>query len=453
MSKQVLLVDDDHYTVNLFKNLFRNRRETLQVAQDVASARRFFKEYDYNLILMDQRLPDGMGLDLIRELRQERPNQIAVIITGYADIRDAVSAVREGLFDYLQKPFDDLEALENSIDKALELDRAYREIDSLRRTLDEQGDNKHRMIGHSQVIEQLILQIKQVAALDTTVLLEGESGTGKELAARMLHTYSPRANKPFLEVNCGALSEQLLESTLFGYEKGAFTGAAKTTPGYLEQVDGGTLFLDEIIDMSPKLQCSLLRVLQERSFQRLGGSSLRTSDFRLVCACNRTLSEEVSEKHFREDLYYRINVVSLRIPPLREHRKDILELSLYFLDLFNQKFKKEVGPFTSEAIDFLEKYSWPGNVRQLRHAIERIVALQSAGPITTFHLEHLTPVKENNDRTESDAVLSYSEERASFEHSYLQRLLNVAKGNISEAARISGIARQNLYERMKRWKS
>ena len=333
----------------------------LDVAVDAAGARQRSRTSDYHLILMDQRLPDGSGLDLVEEMRRERPHQVAILITGYADVRDAVRAVRAGLFDYLTKPFEDLESLEATIAKALELDRAYREIDSLRHILDGRAEGQV-LIGRSPAIERLLQQIRQVAPLDTSVLLEGESG--KEVVARILHAGSLRAAGPFFEVNCGALSEQLLESTLFGYEKGAFTGAAKTTPGYLEQANGGSLFLDEVADMSPKLQTSLLRVLQERSFQRLGGTTLRHSDFRLICACNRRLVDAVRDHSFREDLFYRINVVALRIAPLRERQEDILALTLHFLELFKARFHRDVGPFTPNAIRLLEAFPWPGNVRQ-----------------------------------------------------------------------------------------
>ena len=333
----------------------------LDVAVDAAGARQRSRTSDYHLILMDQRLPDGSGLDLVEEMRRERPHQVAILITGYADVRDAVRAVRAGLFDYLTKPFEDLESLEATIAKALELDRAYREIDSLRHILDGRAEGQV-LIGRSPAIERLLQQIRQVAPLDTSVLLEGESG--KEMVARILHAGSLRAAGPFFEVNCGALSEQLLESTLFGYEKGAFTGAAKTTPGYLEQANGGSLFLDEVADMSPKLQTSLLRVLQERSFQRLGGTTLRHSDFRLICACNRRLVDAVRDHSFREDLFYRINVVALRIAPLRERQEDILALTLHFLELFKARFHRDVGPFTPNAIRLLEAFPWPGNVRQ-----------------------------------------------------------------------------------------
>jgi signal transduction histidine kinase/ActR/RegA family two-component response regulator len=229
VTAKILLVDDDRYTANLFQGLFRRRPERLDVAPDVAAGRRLFRANDYNLILMDQRLPDGSGLDLVQEMLRERSHQIAIMITGHADVRDAVRAVREGLFDYLTKPFSDLDVLEATIDKALEVDRAYRQIDTLNRTL-EGRDASHTLIGRSPAIETMLQQIRQIAALDTSVLLQGESGTGKELVARMIHAGSGRARRPFLEVNCGAFSEPLLESTLFGYEKGAFTGAVRATP-------------------------------------------------------------------------------------------------------------------------------------------------------------------------------------------------------------------------------
>jgi two-component system, NtrC family, response regulator AtoC len=449
VTEKILLVDDDRYTANLFQGLFRRRPERLDVAPDVASGRRLFRANDYNLVLMDQRLPDGSGLDLVQEMLRERSHQIAIMITGHADVRDAVRAVREGLFDYLTKPFGDLDVLEATIDKALEVDRAYRQIDTLNRTL-EGRDASHTLIGRSPAIETMLQQIRQIAALDTSVLLQGESGTGKELVARMIHAGSGRARRPFLEVNCGAFSEPLLESTLFGYEKGAFTGAIRTTPGYLEQADGGSLFLDEVADMSPKLQSSLLRVIQERTFQRLGGTGLRSSDFRLICACNRPLADEVRAKNFREDLFYRINVVAIRIPPLRERREDILVLALHFLDLFNARFGKDVGPFAPDAIRLMEQFPWPGNVRQLRHAVERLVALHPGGLVSASQLEHLSPADSAAAQGEG-GVLPYEEERGAFERRYMERLLDAAGGNVSEAARISGIARQNLYARLKRW--
>ena len=452
MLPKILVVDDDRYTRTLIAQLMRKTAE-VHLAEDGAAARRLFADMDFNLVLMDQRLPHDKGLDLLREFRSRKPGLVAILITGYADVHEAVAAVREGLFDYLSKPFEDLEALEAAVGKALELDRAYREIDSLRSRLAQESGAPH-VVGQSPAMERLLGQIREVAGLDTTVLLEGESGTGKDVIAKLTHALSQRSHKPYLEVNCGGLPESLLESLLFGYEKGAFTGASQTTPGYFEKVNGGNLFLDEIADMSPKLQSSLLRVLQDHSFCRIGSTQARTTDFRLICATNRALAGEVKAGRFREDLYYRINVVAVRLPPLRERSGDVLRLAVHFLEHYNARFAKQCGPFTADAVRALEACSWPGNVRELQHCIERVVALHRGGVIDRVHLnpggdpQPAVPVEAP---PEPDTPLAYQQARAEFERDYLHRLLQAAHGNMSEVARLSGIPRQNLYVRMKRW--
>ena len=452
MLPKILVVDDDRHTRLLLERLLASMAQ-VSLAVDGAQARQLFAEDDFNLVLMDQRLPDANGLLLLREFRAIRPRLVSILMTGYAEVRDAVAAVREGLFDYQTKPFDDLEALEAVIGKALELDRAYREINDLRARLASESDVT-AVVGQSPAMEQVLSQIRQVAGLDTTVLLEGESGTGKDLAAKLIHALSPRAAKPFLEVNCGGLPESLLESLLFGHEKGAFTGAMQASAGYFEKVHGGNLFLDEIPDMSPKLQSSLLRVLQDQSYMRIGSTQPRKADFRLICATNRSLRAEVKAGRFREDLYYRIAVVAIRLPPLRDRTGDVIALAMHFLDRYNVKFGKQCGPLTPSAVELLERCRWDGNVRQLQHCMERAVALHPGGFIDAAHLDPLCGnAEELPDATESgaDATLSYQEVRAAFERDYMQRLLDVSRGNMSEAARLSGIPRQNLYVRMKRW--
>jgi DNA-binding NtrC family response regulator len=451
---KLLVVDDDRYTRKLLERLLGATMH-VQLAENGAQARRLFAADDFNLVLMDQRLPDDNGLDLVREFRLQRPKLVAILMTGYADVRDAVAAVREGLFDYLTKPFEDLEALEAVIGKALELDGAYREIDGLRARL-ASGTAAPGVIGQSPAMERVLGQLRQVAGLDTTVLLEGESGTGKDLAARLTHGWSDRADKPCLAVNCGGLAESLLESLLFGYERGAFTGATQASPGYFEKAHGGTLFLDEIADMSPKLQSSLLHVLQDHTFTRIGSTQPRSTDFRLICATNRSLAAEVKAGRFREDLYFRINVVLVRLPPLRERAGDVMRLAVHFLDHFNAKFGKQCGPFSPSAVQAMETCRWQGNVRQLQHCIERVVALHPGGPIDFVHL--CPSCEHRGDRCASDCAapgkatpLGYQDARAGFERDYLRGLLDAAGGNVSEAARLSGIPRQNLYVRMKRW--
>ncbi len=446
MNTRILLVDDDPYTRRLFEGLIRGPK--LAAVATAAEAREAFHATDFNLVILDQRLPDGNGLDLFAELRAIRSQQIAILITGFAEVKDALRAVREGLFDYLTKPFQNLEELDAVIGKALEMDRAYREINDLRLSLRARS-GEFPIIARSAVMERLFAQVRQVAPIDTKVLIEGESGTGKEIVAKQIHALSGRAKKSLLEVNCGALSESLLEAALFGSEKGAFTGAVKDTPGFFEEADGGTLLLDEVADMSPKLQASLLRVLQERTFSRLGSTVQRRSDFRLICATNKPLDAEVKAGKFRADLFYRINVVAIRIPPLRERREDILPLAMLFLEEFNAKFGKAAGPFTPEAVALLESARWPGNVREVRHAVERAVAINTGRAIAPADLgieaEHLAGIP---------AVVaqpgSYREAREQFEREYFERVLQCAGGNVSEAARLSGIARQNLYKYLER---
>lgn len=447
MKAKILLVDDEPFSRKLFEDLLRNKEVELVTAANAAEARHAFHSGDFNLVILDQRLPDGNGLNLFAEMRSERPKQMALLVTGYADVRDAMRAVREGLFDYLTKPFESLEELETVISKALEMDAAYREIANLRETLTSRtGDPV--IIGHSAVMEKLLQQVRQVAPLDVTVLIEGESGTGKELIAKQIHMMSGRANKPLLEINCGALSESLLEATLFGYEKGSFTGAAKTTPGFFEDANGGTLLLDEITDMSSKLQVSLLRVLQEHTFARIGSTVQRPSDFRLICATNKSLEAEVKAGHFRSDLYYRINVVVLHVPPLRQRPQDILPLALFFLDHFNRKFGKNDGSFSTETIAAMESAYWSGNVRELKHAVERAVVSNAGGPIVPADLGIISATFQ--DAAPAAQLLPFRDARDRFERAYFTNLLQVASGNVSEAARLSGIARQNFHTHIKR---
>jgi DNA-binding NtrC family response regulator len=443
MKTEILLVDDDPYTRRLFEGLLKSSDIALHMAVNVAQARKAFHEADFNLVVLDQRLPDGNGLDLFAEMRAERPQQMAILITGFADVRDAMRAVRDGLFDYLTKPFKNLDELRAVIDRALEMDRAYREIVALRETLGSHPRGQV-LVSRSAVMERVLEQVRQAAPLDTKVLIEGESGAGKEVIAKQLHALSSCAKGPLMEINCGALSESLLEASLFGYEKGAFTGAGKATPGYFEEADGGTLLLDEITDMSPKLQASLLRVLQEQTFTRLGSTVQRSSNFRLICATNKSLEAEVKAGNFRSDLYYRINVVVIRVPPLRERHEDILPLALFFHAHFGGKFgKSAVGPFTPEAVEAMESAPWNGNVRELRNAVERAVVINSGQPITPADLGlHGAPAREASAHAQ---LLSYREAREKFEREYFAAILQSAGGNISEAARLSGLARQNFY--------
>jgi two-component system, NtrC family, response regulator AtoC len=447
VKSKILLVDDDPYTQQLFEGLLRREEIELRVAGNIAEARNEFHSGDFNLVLLDQRLPDGNGLDFFKEIRALRPQQVAILITGHADLRDAIGAVRGGLFDYLTKPFKNLDELTAIISRALEMDRAYREISNLQAML-EARPGRPVIVGRSAAMQRLFQQIQRVAPLDTTVLIEGESGTGKELVARQIHDLSRRVQKPFVGLNCGGLSESLLEATLFGYEKPAFTTGATATPGYFEEATGGTLVLDELGELSPKLQSSLLRVLQERTYSRLGSVTQRTSDFRLICTSSASLEDRVKAGDFRSDLYYRINVNLLHVPPLRERREDIASLALLFLDQFNSKFGKTAGPFAPEALAALEAAPWAGNVRELQHVIERAVVVNVRGPIVVADLGLGSQDRLAGDRSGAPTA-SFEEARERFERTYFIDLLHSVGGNVSEAARQSHISRQALHRYLK----
>ncbi|HEY1475422.1 MAG TPA: sigma-54 dependent transcriptional regulator [Pseudolabrys sp.] len=447
MKSKILLVDDDPFTQQLFDGLLQRDGIELHKAGNLAEARQEFNAADFNLVILDQRLPDGNGFEFFKEIRAQRPQQVAILVTGYADVRDAVRAVREGLFDYLTKPFPSLDELVAVIERGLEMDRAYRAINDLQATL-QTGPGRPTIIGRSEAMRKLLEQVQKIARLDTTVLIEGENGTGKELIARQIHLLSPRAKGPFLGLNCGALSESLLEATLFGYEKPAATGTAETISGYLEEATGGTLFLDEICELSPKLQSSLLRVLQDSTSTRLGSMTQRTSNFRLLCMTSTPLEDAIKAGKFRSDLGYRININVLRVPPLRQRREDILPLALLFLDQFNSKFGKVAGPFVPEAVAAMEAADWPGNVNEMQRVIERAVVINATGPILAADLEMT-----NRSRAISNGPLgqpiALEQARELFEREYFINLLHAVGGNVSNAAKLSGISRNSFYRYLK----
>jgi DNA-binding NtrC family response regulator len=446
---KILLVDDDPSMQQLFDGLLPRDKIDLHTAANLAEAQQEYSAADFNLVILDQRLPDGNGLDFFKEIRAQRPQQVAILVTGHADVRDAVHAMREGLFDYLTKPFKSLDELNAVIDRGLEMDRAYRQINDLQSLL-QARPGYPVIIGRSAAIHQLLQQAQRVSRLETTVLIEGESGTGKELIARQIHMWSSRAKGPFVGLNCSGLSESLLEATLFGYEKPAFTSAAEVTPGNFEEANGGTLVLDEICELSPKLQSSLLRVLQDRISARLGSVTQRTSDFRLLCTSSTSVEDEVKAGRFRSDLGYRINVNRLRVPPLRKRREDIVPLALFFLETFNSKFNKAAGPFTPETLAAMEEAQWPGNVRELQHAVERAVVTNARGPIVVADLGLAKVGRARQIAVDALAQpLPLQEAKELFEREYFINLLHAAGGNVSNAAKLSGISRNSLYRYLK----
>ena len=447
---RILVVDDEEYTCTVMKRLLSKKGYDVLIARNGYEAVSVCKREDVDLALLDQRMPGISGIETLKEIKSINPAISVVMMTGYATVKEAVKAMKLGAYTYLTKPFDNIEEVEVIIDNALREKSLKDENRYLKSQLHDSFSFKG-IIGKSKGVSKVIELVKKVAPLDSTILLYGETGTGKELIARTIHQNSSRAGKKFIALNCGAIPESLLESSLFGYEKGAFTGAVRTTPGYFEEANGGTLFLDEITDTSPKLQSSLLRVLQEREFFRIGGTERIKTDFRLIAATNCDIEGMVKKGTFREDLYYRINVIPINIPPLRERKEDIRFLANHFLEKFNNKMGKRAGPFSFEAINILEEAEWKGNVRELENTVERVVALKGEGAVESWDLPSNVTSSKPQASHPSYSELPYQNAKENFEKRYLEELLIKTGHNISKIAQDSGIPRQNLYLKLKKY--
>src|SRR6187401_1792153 len=380
-----ILIADDHDSLRrgLAQALSEGRHDVEEAPNGNAAIERLH-ESAFDVIVSDLRMGGSTGLEVLKTAKSLQPNCAVILMTAFGSISTAVEAMRAGAFDYVQKPFE-IEEMEVKIAKALEMRQMQHQIDYLRHA---QGDiyEFDRIIGSSGALEKVLEVVRKVAKSNTTVLVRGETGTGKELIAGAIHHNSHRAARNFIKVNCAALQENLLESELFGHEKGAFTGADKQRIGRFEQADGGTLFLDEIGDMSPNTQAKILRVLQENEFERLGGTRTIKVDVRLIAATNRDLSAMVETGGFREDLYYRLNVVQIEMPPLRERKDDIHELANFFIRRFSGELKKKIQGVEGDALKLLMRYHWPGNIRELENAIERAMLLAEGSHIAVDDL-------------------------------------------------------------------
>jgi len=412
-------------------------KEGLQTADEVSP----------DLVLLDLRLPDMDGLEVLRSLKGRHPETAVIIITGFGQIQSAVEAMKAGATDYLEKPFEHLDKLKLAVARALEEVRARREIQRLHR-LQEKEYRVDQLIGDSEGTRRLRDLIAKLARSEAaTILIHGESGTGKELVARGLHYESSRRDSPFMEVNCAAITETLFESELFGHEKGAFTDAKAAKKGLMELADRGTLFLDEVSEMSLNSQAKFLRVLQERVLRRVGGTRDIKVDLRIIAATNRPLETRVKEGLFREDLFYRLNVIPIHISPLRERREDIMALARHFVLDANTRFHKSIKGFTPEAERLMATYQWPGNVRELRNLIERLVILGSSDQIEPEHLpvQFATQVRQH-----AVAESSTDEPRtlAEVERAYIAQIMQRVESNKSKAAKILGISRQTLRKKL-----
>ena len=380
-----ILVADDHDALRrgLALTLATAGHEVEEASNGNAAIEKLHEGY-FDVVVSDLKMGGSDGLDVLRTTKSLHPTAAVILMTAFGSVTTAVEAMKQGAFDYVQKPFEG-EEMEVKVEKALELKRLRNELDYLRNERNEHYDFE-RIVGASDALQRVLGVVKKVAKSNSTVLVRGETGTGKELIAGAIHHNSLRAARNFVKVNCAALQENLLESELFGHEKGAFTGADRQRIGRFEQADAGTLFLDEIGDMSPSTQAKILRVLQEHEFERLGGTRTIRVDVRLIAATNRDLSAMVASGHFREDLYYRLNVVSVETPPLRERKDDILPLAGHFIRRFAAELKKRLDGLDSDAQKLLVRYNWPGNIRELENAIERAALLAEKATITSADL-------------------------------------------------------------------
>ena len=422
------------------------RREAFHViaVEDGAAALDVLRRGGVDLLVADLRMPGLDGLELLRAVKVVAPDTGVILLSGRGTVEEAVAAMKEGAYDFLTKPFD-LAPLIRIVRQALQHRALVLENRNLRRRLDELAGTGE-FIGASPAMLEVLALVKQVASASTTVLISGESGTGKEVVARALHRFSPRRGKPFVSLNCAALPETLLESELFGYEKGAFTGAVGRKMGRFEMADGGTLLLDEVGDLSPAAQSKLLRVLQEGEFEPLGATRSVRVDVRVVGATNQDLAQLVKERRFREDLYYRLQVITVSLPPLRERREDIPLLAQHFLRLYAVKNQREIEGFTENALAKLVDYAWPGNVRELEHIVERGVILARARLLGLEDLPEAIAQTEPSTRVISIPLGMPLEE---VEQRLIEETLRRTKGDKELAAKLLGIASRTIYRKLK----
>ncbi len=442
----LLIADDDPGLRESLERTLTREGFRVILASDGRGALERLQGGGIDLVVTDLKMPGLTGIEVLRAAKAIAPDVDVILLTAFGTVEEAVKAMKDGAYDFLTKPFR-REQLLKLISKALERRDLIEQNRALKKQLEDLRA-KGQVIGSSPAFRRMMTLVEQVADSSATVLIQGESGAGKELVASTIHRSSPRSRGPFVAVNCAALPETLLESELFGYEKGAFTGAAGRKEGRFELADGGTLFLDEVSDLSPVTQPKILRVLQEGEFERLGGTHTIQVDVRIVAATNQDLAEMVRERRFREDLYYRLNVITIRVPPLRERHEDIRVLAQHFLRVYAAKNGRELEGFTGEAIERLEAYAWPGNVRELENLIERSVVLARKDRIEAEDLpDEIVGVK----RPPRDAILELiGTPLAEIEQRLLDETLRITGGNKTQAAKLLGIDPRTVSRKLER---
>jgi two-component system response regulator HydG len=446
----VLVVDDDTAHRTMLRTLISGWGYAVSETDDGAAAIESVKKASYDLVLMDVRMVKVSGLEALEKIKSHNPAIPVIIMTAYSSVETAVEALKQGAHDYLTKPLD-FDKLRLTLERAMEHTRLKEENRMLRESLGRRFDSQN-IIGKSPAMIKLLETVAQVAPSEATVLISGESGTGKELIAGAIHFNSLRKEGPFVKINCAAITETLLESELFGHEKGAFTGADRRKEGRFSQAHRGSLFLDEVSEMSLMMQVKLLRALQEREFSRVGGETTIQVDVRVIAATNKNLLEQISAGTFREDLYYRLNVVELAVPPLTQRKEDIPLLAQHFLEMFAAKNQKEIKGFTPRAMDNLIRYDWPGNVRELMNAVERGVVLARSHYLDEADFRFLKDSGLSDDENSAgpdDLSIEGDAPLDEIEKSAILKTLEAAGGNKSEAARRLGITRKTLHKKLK----
>ncbi len=444
---RILVVDDDVVVQKALRRLLETKGFLVTTCGSGMEALRACKDEDFSVAFVDLKMPEMDGMELIRRLRSKKPGMSIVMITAYGEITTAVEAMKQGAFHFMTKPFDNEEVLELASSAVQQSRESY----ASRSTQKRKGSS---IVGDSPAMQTVYGLIERVAPTDSTVLITGESGTGKELVARAMHEGSPRTSKPLVPVNCGSIPENLLESELFGHVKGAFTGALYSRPGRFSLADKGTIFLDEIGDMSPHLQTKLLRVIQEQAFEPVGSTKTLQVDVRVIAATHQNLRKLIEEKKFRMDLYYRLNVIQIQLPPLRERVEDIPFLCDHFLKIFNQRLRGNIIGFGDDAMSYLKGYSWPGNVRELENLIERLVILKGEG---TIELDDIQDRYLDQGPDVSSPVMSLPSEGicfrtavSRFENELITQALQRTHGNKNKAADLLRLNRTTLVEKIKR---
>ena len=438
----IMMVDDDKELLEIYDKIFKLNGFDVISCENGEKALAVLAKNQISVVISDIIMPKMSGIELLREIKKRNPQTEVIMLTAEGSISGAVEAVKEGAFSYLVKPAE-VDDLISNIKKAAELSKVKVENEVLKGQIATLADGRE-FIGISQVAEELRQRAQIVGKTDSAVLITGETGTGKEVLANMIHRCSNRADKAFIWVNCGALNENLIESELFGSEKGAYTGAGTQRKGRFEIANGGTIFFDEIGELSLNMQTRLLRVLQEKSFERVGGYETIKSDFRLITATNRNLKQEVADGRFRADLYYRINIIPIEISPLRERPEDIPALCQNFLDSYSREMNKNVQTIDDETIKALQKYNWPGNVRELRNVVERMVVLSHDGIPDLDSLPEEIRELPADDKPEE----ALRTQMKAFEKDYIVKIMNKHSGNVAKAAEEMQIARKNLYKKL-----